>query len=72
MIEGRRLCGTAMTGANVAPAGDTIILAANAIDGDPGLVVAHEQVASQPPWREGEGNAPRFDGAFPGSATIEL
>lgn len=64
-------CGTAMTGANLITSDDTIILAANALDGDtPARVVAAEHAASKADWHEDSEKAPQFDGAFPGWETL--
>ncbi|MEQ8379947.1 GFA family protein [Parvibaculum sp.] len=60
-------CGTAMTGANLVEPDDTIILAANALDGTPpGRIVAQEHAASKATWFEGHDEAPSFDGPYPG------
>jgi hypothetical protein len=64
-------CGTAMTGANLVTPDDTFILAANALDGDVRLtVMAHEHVAPKASWQNGAEEAPCYDGAFPGWATL--
>lgn len=60
-------CGTAMTGANLVEPDDTIILAANALDGDiAGRVIAQEHAASKAPWYVDSEEAPHFDGPYPG------
>ncbi len=60
-------CGTAMTGANLVEADDTIILAANALEKDaPGRIVAQEFYASRCAWTDDDDKAPRFDGSYPG------
>lgn len=60
-------CGTAMTGANLIEADETIILAANALDNEvPGRVIAVEHAAAKPSWMEGAEEAPHFDGPYPG------
>ena len=59
-------CGTAMTGANLIEPDETIILAANALDGDiAARIVAHEHAGSKASWADND-DAPHFDGAFPG------
>ncbi|MEX0839460.1 MAG: GFA family protein [Parvibaculum sp.] len=64
-------CGAAMTGANLIAPDDTIILTANALDGDaPARVVAHEHAASKASWNDGNEKAPHFDGPFPGWETL--
>ena len=60
-------CGTAMTGANLIAADATIILAANALDGDVAArVIAQEHCAAKAAWDRDSEKAPHFDGAFPG------
>lgn len=60
-------CGTAMTGANLKEADETIILSANALDGDvPARVIAQEFRASKATWFEGHDGAEHFDGPYPG------
>lgn len=64
-------CGTAMTGANLIDADDTIILAANALDGEvPARVIAQEHLASKTSWEDGAEEAPHFDGPYPGWETL--
>jgi len=59
-------CGTAMTGANLIAADDTIILAANALDGSvTARIVAHEHAGSKISWEDND-DAPHFDGPYPG------
>lgn len=59
-------CGTAMTGANLIEPDETIILAANALDGDVAArIVAHEHAGSKALWAEND-DAPHFDGPYPG------
>lgn len=61
-----RHCGTALTGANLAEPDDTIILSANALDGNPVLrVIAREHMASAPSWAPDTKKAPSWDGAYP-------
>jgi len=63
-------CGSAMTGANLIEPDETIILAANALDGEiAARVVAHEHTGSKISW-DGNNDAPHFDGAFPGWETL--
>lgn len=65
-------CGTAMTGANLVEADDTIILAANALDDDlPPSVIAVEHCASQARWHDNAEKAPHYDGTFPGWQTLK-
>ncbi len=60
-------CGTAMTGANLIEADETIILAANALDNDvPLRVIAVEHAAAKTTWSEGNDEVPHFDGPYPG------
>ena len=60
-------CGTAMTGANLVEPDDTIILAANALDGEVAArIIAQEHAASKAPWIEGHDEAPSHDGPYPG------
>ncbi|PKQ08245.1 MAG: aldehyde-activating protein [Alphaproteobacteria bacterium HGW-Alphaproteobacteria-11] len=59
-------CGTAMTGANLIEPDETIILAANALDGDiAARIVAHEHVGSKTSWADND-DAPHFRGPYPG------
>lgn len=59
-------CGSAVTGANLMPGDDTIILAANLLDTDiEPSVVAVEHVHSKIRWHENEKSAPQFESAFP-------
>jgi len=65
-------CGTAMTGANLKMPDETIILTANALDGDVSArVIAQEYCASKASWAEGHDGAPHFDGAFPGWESLK-
>ena len=60
-------CGTAMTGANLIEPDETVILAANALDGDVAArVIAQEHCAAKAAWDRDSEKAPHFDGAFPG------
>lgn len=60
-------CGTAMTGANLVEPDDTIILAANALDGDvPARIIAREHAVMKAPWFEGHDDAPSCNSAWPG------
>lgn len=60
-------CGTAMTGANLVEPDETIILAANALDGEvPARVVAQEYCASKASWAERHDGAPSCAGGWPG------
>jgi hypothetical protein len=60
-------CGTAMTGANLKVPDETIILTANALEGEvPVRVIAQEYCSSKASWAEGHDGAPQFDGAYPG------
>lgn len=60
-------CGTAMTGANLMEPDDTIILAANALDGDvPARLIAREHAASKAPWFDGHDRIPSCNSAWPG------
>lgn len=46
-------------GADLMEPDDTIILAANALNGDmPARIIAREHAASKPPWFEGHDGAP--------------
>ncbi|MEP2828503.1 GFA family protein [Parvibaculum sp.] len=65
-------CGTAMTGANLKEPDDTIILSANALEGDvPARVIAQEFCASKATWFAGHDEAPEFDGPYPGWETLK-
>lgn len=60
-------CGTAMTGANLKMPDETIILTANALEGEvPARVIAQEYCASKASWAEGHDGAPRTEGGWPG------
>lgn len=64
-------CGTAMTGANLVEPDETIILAANALDGDVAArIVAQEHLASRAARNADSEKAPHFDGAFPDWETL--
>ena len=60
-------CGTAMTGANLTVPDATIILAANALDGEvPARVVAQEYCASKAAWAERHDGAPSCEAGWTG------
>ncbi len=65
-------CGTAMTGANLKEPDETIILTANALEGDVAArVIAQEFSASKATWFAGHDDAPEFDGSYPGWETLK-